>query len=415
MIKFGSDHIIVGYIKQLLHSFNLPMIDVYKKDTRLCLGSKYIRNNYIYKTEAKIVDNNTKVVLSENPVLLYPFDKRINNITNNFSNRSIVYDFETHKYLGKYLRFLKDYKKLNLMSLYNYFTNEYISNIDFTKKDNKLILSTEKTDDRYKYYLIPVVADTEYTIAIDCSLPYEICGMFYSKNYTSSSNLFLETMTYQKMAPSSFSKPVIYDNLIADKFTKLLTEEQFNEYYRLRDSLCIVLKVPTTCNSSIVILEGNHTADNDFKVNADCSFTPNYSITNYEGTTEEQFINIPLKSQSQLLYINSNISHPFADKLVGYLTGNTITNMTEIANDIKRIQKKLVEIQEEGNPELVKNGNIEIPYGIWRNVFRNMLYDYDRKVNSKTFVNNKDVLGYCDKDVEKDLSLFKSNGKDIKV
>ena len=277
-------------------------------------------------------------------------------------------------------------------------------------------ITNDKSDDRYKYYLIPIVADSEYTIAIDCLMPYEVCCMFYSKNYTPSSNLFLEQRTYRKLSPSSFTKPFIYDALIKDNFTSLLTEDEFNEYYRLRDNLCLVLKVPSACNSSIVILEGNHTADNDYKLNADGSITPNYSITNYEGTTEEQFINIPLMTQSQLLYINSNISHPFADKLVGYLTGNTITNMTEISSDIKRIQKKLVEIQEEGNnPGLIKNTNIEIPYGIWRNVFRNMLYDYDRKVNKNTFNNNKDILGYCDKDIEKDLSLFKSKGRDIKV
>ena len=409
MIKFGSNNVIVGYIKQLLSSFNLPMIDIYDENKRLAPNFNYIKNNKIYKA----ISSNE---LNPKSSHLYAFNKFIPNITSSFNNNSIVYDYDTHKYLGKYLRFLRDYKKINLMSLYNNFYNEFISNIDFNFIENSVEVLTEITDSRYKYYVFPISAGDEYTIAIDSPTSYEICCIFYDKAYYPSSLNFLETFTYQKINSSYFSKPVLYDKLTDDSFINILDEDQFKEYYRLKDKLCMIIKLPTSVDSSIVVLEGNHVSDNDFKLNSEGKVINNFSITNYDKTSDEELLNIPLKTPSQLLYINSGISYPFADKLIGYLLGNTISNLTEISDDVKRVQKKLAEIHDESlNISLVPNKNTDIPYGIWKNKYRNILYDYFRKANINNPNTSKDILGYCDKDVEKSLELFKSKGKDIKI
>ena len=409
MIKFGSDNVIVGYIKQLLSSFNLPLIDVYKPGKLLSPGSRYIYNTKIYEA----LDANT---LSSKPILSYNYNSKIVNLTTTFNNTSLVYDFETHKYLGKYLRFLRDYKNINLMSLYNYFSNEYLSSFDFVRKseNTNVEVSVEESDNRYKYYRVPIVAGSDYTIAITSKLALEVCCVFYSKSYNQSTDNFLENMTYQKINPCLFNNPIIYDKLNNDNFISKL-DNNFLEYNNLKDTLCMILKVPVDCNSSIVILEGDHRNDNDYTVREGI-VKRNYSITNYEGTSESQLLDITLKSRSQLLYINSNVSYPFADKLLGYLLGNTISNLTEISNDIKRMQKKLVDIQENSpNANLLKNKNLDLPYGIWKNKYRNILYDYYRKSTSATLNQGNDILGYCDKDVEKSLTLFKVDGKDIKV
>lgn len=416
MIKFGSNDISVGYIKELLYSFNLPMIDVYKNQ-RLHPGSKYIKGDKIYN--AKKSDISDDVVLDNTWALSYSYNAKIQNITNNFNNRSLNYDYNTHKYLGKYLRFLRDYKHIDLMNLYNYFSNEYVSNLDisFNNSSNELV-TFNSNDSNYKYYLIPICFDRLYTLAIGCNLPYEMCCIFYSKNYYVLENKGIEGQTYQKINNSSFNKPILYDKL--DKFTDKLNPSYFNEYYKLKDSLCLVLKLPVSCKSSIVILEGDHRADNDYAMKNGMMIN-NYSITNYECKDNNKLREITLSSKSQLLAFNSGISYPFADKLLGYLTDNTICNLTVISDDIKRIQKKLLELQERpkkvNNSDyvIIPNKNIASPYGIWEDKYRNILYDYHRRLMVNKYDSSFDILGYCDRDIEKDLEFFRKDGKDIKV
>jgi hypothetical protein len=44
----------------------------------------------------------------------------------------------------------------------------------------------------------------------------------------------------------------------------------------------------------------------------------------------------------QLLHLNTKEQHPFADRLIEYLVGNTITNSeTEIYDNVRRAQKAL--------------------------------------------------------------------------
>ena len=412
MIKFGSNNIIVGYIKELLHSFNLPLIEVFKDDKRLASDARYIKENGIYKTKTTFPKTSVKVIsLEETPITSYRYNKPVLNVTENFINTSLTYDFETHKYLGKYLRFIRDYNGLDLMSLYNYFANCYITDLDITREIENTKVIQDTTDSRYKYYLIPVVAGCDYTIAIDCSLPYFVCGLFYDKRYIKSSNNFIEDKTFQKISGSSFNKPILYSAL-NNTFLTRLTEDEFTNYYQNKNNLSIVLKLPASCSSSIVILEGNHCSDNDYYIEADGSFNYNYSVTNYGNNPD--FKKISLKSRSQLLNINSGVSYPFADKLIGYLVENSITNMTNISQDIKRVQKKLSELQE-SNSSLILQKNLDLPYGVWKDEYRNILYDYYRKWSSSKNVESFDILGYVDKDVEKSLNLLKSKGKDIKI
>ena len=407
MIKFGSNNIIVGYIKELLHSFNLPLIEVFKDDKRLASDTRYIKETGIYKTKTE----SDEITLEETPITSYRYNRATLNVTENFINTSLTYDFETHKYLGKYLRFIRDYNGLDLMSLYNYFANCYITDLDITREANKTKVIQDTTDSRYKYYLIPVVAGCDYTIAIDCSLPYFVCALFYDKRYIKSNNNFIEDKTFQKISGSSFNKPILYSAL-NNNFLEKLQKDQFTNYYQNKNNLCMVLKLPATCSSSIVILEGNHCSDNDYYISANGSFNYNHSITNY--TDNPDFTKIPLKSRSQLLNINSGVSYPFADKLIGYLVENSISKMTNISQDIKRVQKKLADLQE-SNRKLVPQKNLDIPYGVWKDEYRNILYDYYRKWSSSKNIESFDILGYVDKDVEKSLNLLKSKGKDIKI
>ena len=90
--------------------------------------------------------------------------------------------------------------------------------------------------------------------------------------------------------------------------------------------------------------------------------------------------------------MNTGESYPFADRLIEYLVGNAITNEDEIADNIKRVQKVLNE-----------NSNEITYYGLWEDKIRPIVYNYmnnpDLKCNKSSM--NHDILGFIDKDVEK--------------
>lgn len=64
-----------------------------------------------------------------NPRLTYREGSAKHLFTKTLEIRNNRYDSYTHYYLGEYLRFLRDYNQLDLMSLYNCFGNERVDNL----------------------------------------------------------------------------------------------------------------------------------------------------------------------------------------------------------------------------------------------------------------------------------------------
>ena len=291
MIKFNDNNVIVGYIKQLLAEVNLP-IDI----TNLNKQSNRFQNNY---------------------------NKHIN-------INSIYYDSYTHRYLGDYLRYLKLAKGLNLMQMYNCFSNETVDKLktSFTKDSKKFDI--DSNDDNFKCYCIRVLPDTEYTVAISC--PYY--QMFYV-NVDSTNTYYGKASSEFMIKSSSFDKPFV---IKTPKFRK--SEDKGDEEVFTGSSLNdfrLIIRLPINNNSSITILEGDYRNVNQYTSNYNNDTYYNSCVTNFESQSNLQF-----KSRAQLLMINSGISFPFADKLIGYLVGNVITHLDTIGDNIKRIQEALV-------------------------------------------------------------------------
>lgn len=159
-----------NFIKNLLISTYLPLIRtvrdfdyivadrlyIYKCEVIKCLKSGYILTGYQHfnfkgeRAQFRVVSE-------------YYFGERNDKLCTNYISNSEGYDTMTHERLGKYLRSLRDMYDLNLMPLYNCFSNNILQahHID----DDKVV----KTSTNYntKVYKVPIRFNTDYTICME--------------------------------------------------------------------------------------------------------------------------------------------------------------------------------------------------------------------------------------------------------
>ena len=458
MRTFNNSDLFTGYLKQLLHDFNLPKIKVYteqhqqyaaqhKTERPDILGTveadldnkaynkslaatapaesyknvryfPYIKDGQIQEYVNSKWQNIRNNAIKPLALSRYSYGDPILNYTKNLKINSNTYDSYTHEYLGDYLRFHRDFLNLNLMPLYNCFSNRACDKLNLhwklTANDTQVNVSFNSADQNFKIYMLPVKLFQKYTIAIDSDLPIELCCGIYG-DYQDKRTKFatLPQHTYRRLPTSMFSQPFLYDALaytdddttagfidrildskIADKST--LIELAQNEC-----DLKLFIKVPAHNDSTIVVLEGDYCNWNnafwDSSVTADKKRC-NQSIINVENLSLYSDHSIALITPLQLLHFNTKEQHPFADRLIEYLIGNAITNSeTELSDNIKRAQKAL-SLNSSAN-----NYRKGIP-GVWSNTMRILFYEYMTSGASpltNKFEINHDILGYVDKDVEK--------------
>lgn len=159
-----------NFIKNLLISTYLPLIRtvrdfdfiiadrlyVYKCEIIKCTKSGYLVTGF--KNINFDGDRAEYRVITE-----YYFGEKNDKLCTNYISNSEGYDSITHERLGKYLRSLRDMYSLNLMPLYNCFSNtilqaHHISNTNI-----------ERTAAEYntKIYKVPIRFNTDYTICMD--------------------------------------------------------------------------------------------------------------------------------------------------------------------------------------------------------------------------------------------------------
>ena len=433
MIKYNSNNIVIGQIKQLLNSFNLPKcvclnnclkvnslpegddiiegklylfnrsvyigyfdtIDDVKKTKDITINNKiYIHNNVVYRS---CFDENKQIKLTPTP-LTYRWGKKLDNITKNLNINNIIYDSYTHKYLGEYLRFLRDYQDLDLMSLYNCFSNEMPSNMDIAINIEEPLESGEEAkytyfdskDELHKIYMLPVKFNKKYTIALNTNSPVEIFCYFYNKGQYKAYDL-QANWTYMKRSSCNFRESFIYDKLLLGNLESLNVNSMSHE-----DNLYMFIKVSSNYDSSIVVLEGDYTASNNVFIDKDGYTQVCYKPCILNNTHLEGINNI---TRPQLLFCPTQYSYPFADRLLEYLSNNVIDKREVIRNNVKKVQNKLLDnnlIQ-----GISSNGRWtdELTAGV---LLSNHKHKTHRQIN-KDF----DCLGYYDTSVENSLGSFK--------
>ena len=456
MLQFNNNHIFTGYLKQFLSSFNLPTCRIYtaefekyysehgKEDPRviesipIAVADKYQADNVddsLVRTAVGITylkdgsaqqyfwdTSNWDTTSNENTVIkywksiktLHYNGNKILGLTKTLKNPTTLYNFQTHEYLGDYLRFLRDYENINLMSMYNCFSNRLCNNIKLSQewqivyKDEDSGETKEKTiraninayDTNYKIYVLPVKLFENYTIAIDCYQGLEMfCGFYNEKLDTSEKALDLFRRTYTKIPKAQFNQPFIYNKLDKEYWSweaenravgnnSILnnTKKFLRSEVALRESeLKLFIKVPATNTSSIVVLEGDYRNFNDsiytVSTKDGWQYKSNSTVANFETTRTYKNSTLPplnLRefkpiSKLQLLALNTGISYPFADRLIEYLVMNVIVPNDATPDNIKRLQK----VMEDCGYSFQING-------IWEPKMQMILYDY--LMNSGKFV-----------------------------
>jgi hypothetical protein len=439
--------------------------------------------NYFWNySQASLSDTARDASWKRTSSVFYNIDKSIPGLTRVLNSPGGIYDTTTHEYLGDYLRFMRDYHNINLMPLYNCFNNKICNNIyykySYTKKivnksfdiskveskDNSKYI-TEDTystfdsqDSNYRIYAFPVKLFSNYTVAIDCDKGIEMfCGLYTDTLETTDKGKDLIAKTYKKINKSIFKQPFLYSALDVKhwnfKEDTALTEilKSDTQYPRFvtgshvtrwdianrEQDLKLFIKVPSTCKSSIVVLEGDFRTYNDIKYmpvkvkkqNGDRTtestvweYRQNHSVLNFKSVLDLNVGPFNPISKLQLLALNTGESYPFANRLIEYLSGSTITPIDPIADNIKRTHKVMSH-----NHHYFKID------GLWEDKMQKIIYDYminsgpivikDEKLEDKRHgyhptLGHKskstlyDVLGYVDKEAEKYYASWKvADGK----
>ena len=303
-----NNSLVLGHLKELLSSINLPLAKVYTDSTPLYDGRVYLKGSKLYKC------SNGKL----HEVGNYS-GKFIPNITRKFKIKSSDYDSYTHEYLGDYLRYLRDRNNLNLMGLYNCFFGEMPERLNRKLKSIEL----DSSDNKYNYYIVPVTFDQSYTIAIDSPCRYDIMCIIYDSAAIDIEDEKLIEVSHVEVNNSSFRNPFIYKTEFSLN-DKLWSKEKY---------LKLLIKLPKQVNSSIAVLEGDFTNCCDV---VDGVLVNKYVVSEKQAT---EYINLPTKLS--LLDYNDHNSYPFADRLVEFILGNVITQNETVKNNISKIQNKL--------------------------------------------------------------------------
>lgn len=446
MIEFNSNHIVVGEIKQLLKECNLPSCKILVEGEKANIYEDltYIYNNQLLKSKItkQFKDENGFTYNEKDFSFIEPidFNEKILNITHNTLIKNNYYDSYTHEELGNYLRYIRDFRGLDLMSMYNCFNGSTASgvNIDIHGENNTLVTSFMSERDDYKLYVVPVKFNKKYTIAIDSLTNIQVVPVFYrdgnliTKILDDNKDILLEKDFYKKgysiFGGVRFNQPVVYDKLY-----NILDDNSFIDSRRKLENkeneLKLLIKVPFSNTSSLVVLEGDYSSNNKryfYNTNGVWNrYFPNelsaqsYLIERNNlllETSDDELLNVDTiaysriinanrqyrsmmtnknsfgelskvfddySSSLQLLYLNDETHHPFADRLIEYLTENVITPLDDIYEDVKRVEVNL---------------NKYTPHYIYNNDLR--LYVYLESLKKGLMNTNYDLLGYVDKDVE---------------
>ena len=277
------------------------------------------------------------------------------------------------------------------MSLYNCYNNETI------------------IQDNYKYLLIPVKYNTTYTIFTEKNtIKYLITNeVVDTKSTINSTNLSSASKINNSYCLSINIDKAPVMNIDQDSETQI---SKFGNLFK-EENLKLIIQTSIEDESPIVVLEGDYINYKPYFTNYQLNYERekwNPGANNQLATSntrdkyeyEEEYreifkdnigtYNFQLVNQLK----RDNISYPIADRLIEYLLGNVITELDPISKNIIDAKKKLAYRYLGYNQAKIKNTAASF------NIMDRFKLLDAVSSNKYSKINNQDLLGYIDKDVE---------------
>ena len=397
--KFYENNITSKFIKSLLANTPIPTVNSCADGDLMIPGCTYVKDNFIVKCEG--IEPNGDYRL--NQIIPYDFGQQYNGYTTTYVSNVSGYDSTTHYYLGQYLRTYRDVYGIDLMPFYNCYNSTYIRDIRLYEENSKptfkVIYDPKNYEDDYKVMAIPIKFNKTYTIAIDCPLPYYIMPMLYGNkgliflnDHNKQSFVNGWSTLAKKIKGSRFNTPYTYSLNVYD------IPPQFNvdgadehkvaeTYMSYENFLYLIIQLPITNDSSVVVLEGDYTNLKSNKI---------FQLNAVENTKQ---LNSLLLSELSLLRVSDKNTYAFSDRLIEYLLLNPITNADDITLNVERIQSYASSLTNQRVNNYTPFNPKNESKGVWSNELRKYLYELT--MSSRYLYNKFDINGFVDKDVEK--------------
>lgn len=384
--RFLDNTSISNCIKNLLANTPVPLIRTLAHGDYMIEGLHYIHNNNV------ILCTKSGILMSEyddsgdfENIEPFNFGVYYPTITEKFVSNTNSYDSDTHIHLGNYLRCIRDIEGINLMPLYNCYSEIYVPNLTLRLPETSESLPYYTfSDSHYKLVGIPIKFNTDYTIAIECSTPYLIMPMIIKKgniintthdgyDVTLTSML---TKSVEQVNCSQFRSPYQYRIDNTDRFVQTFEND-----------LLLVMQLPIKNTSSIVVLEGIYDNYNKVKISSKENL-----LQRDERSLYHKYSSLP-----SLLQMSDGNNYAFSDRLIEYLLYNVISSSDEISANIGMIQKSYM-------PQFLTEH--KSTFGVWDNRMRDYLFD---KAMGCDRLSKLDLTGFVDKDIEKMLNRHYDN------
>lgn len=376
--SFFTNTIESGFIKSLLYNANLPIIKTVTEDDYVIKG-----NIYIYKTNI-IKCTRTGYLITSGSSMNYSicssfsFGENVPTVTQKYVSKYNYYDSDTHKQLGRYLRCVRNILGINLMPYYNCFNYTILQDVKITESG-----VTIGSDAHYKVVAVPIKFNKKYSIAIDCASTVILKSVFYGnfgliKTTNHEDKIYLTDILEEKpviINHMNFKHPHLYS--ISNNFEYLPDGESLSkECENFESSLYLLIRLPVSNNSSIVVIEGDYSSNTTNVVN-------NTQVFNNASEIKPEDVDRLFKSNLSLLQINDSNTYAFSNRLIEYLLLNVIDSNDTIPNNIKYIKDCIYS----------NSNNTDI----WDFALRLKLYDTYMNSNKQKL----DISGFVDKDMER--------------
>lgn len=437
LVKFNENNQSTTFIKSIVTATPLPIVDCLQDGDRIITDCSYIYHGKLIKCLVGGVldrrlndlepgkayvnrDGSRFAVLDD-----IDFGSYHLNVSRKETCPNSYYDSDTHRLLGKYLRMIRSYHRIDLMPLYNVFDGTLLDDIYVNVGDEYPIKLSYSSNS--KVLFVPIKYNTGYTFYIDSKKPVQVCPIFrneagpfklrvkrnfeaksiFDEAYDENHYIYRDPEDEEKSIRTNYAgkfDPFVLHDI---QFRKPIYWEgiscETKDLYELQNYLGLLIQLEKNNNSSVVVLEGDRLDERRLVFNSqnEAWLDQEETETNppdprpiikkrgvkflIDDLTPQQFNDL-FRSRKQLTLINDKNIYAFNDKLIAYLVHHVITNMETIEKNIGRIQ------------EYIPN---RLEYeDIWDDRLRIDVYN---KYMANFEIARFDTNGFIDADIEKFL------------